>query len=812
MTHGGMILGILEEDSAVKKVQEKTNPFEVYVGAIKIFFYVAALAIIIYIILANILLPDERDTVPTKCRVFEAQWEQVLENGEKVPVQVPGKVEAEWGEVVTIATTLPEEIQNGEYLCFHSIWQDVEIYIDGNLRQSYTTKESRPFGKNSTTRFIFAALNEEDEGKELTYCFSSYSKYAGDMQSCYIGDRASIWTYLINRSGARTAVALLLILLSLFCIVVCLIMRLVYKRDFVLKYLAWALFFCAVWMLSETDFRQIIVPNVSSFVNIAYWSLMLIPFPLMIYMNEIQEKRYKKMYACIMTYSVITLIVTTILQISDLVQFVQLLSWIHLGLIAAMIGLIVTIAIDIFKKRISEYLLVGIGISGLLLAAVLEMIIYYAGAGMSLGAILGVGLLFLLITAVMKMGEDLAKSEKKKQQAIAGREAQAKFLASMSHEIRTPINIIVGMNEMILRENENPAVKDYAHNIQNASNMLLGLINDVLDFSKIESGQLELVEKSYRLASLIQDGILILNTRVGEKSISTQIDVDSGLPSGLWGDELRIRQVLTNLLSNAVKYTEKGSITLKAFYEPIDESHIKLCFSVTDTGVGIKGEDMPKLFDSFKRLDLEKNQNIQGTGLGLNIAKQLVEQMNGKIAVESEYGKGSTFSIFIPQKVMDSQPIGNLADSVQRERKKQEKPKELFTAPDAHVLVVDDNPVNLSLVKGLLKRTQIRVDLAKSGKQSLAFTRKKKYDIIFMDHMMPEMDGVETLHILREEEGNPNKDGIVIALTANAIAGCRERYLGYGFNDYFAKPIQADKLEEMLMEYLPSELVRRSFV
>lgn len=794
----------------MKEVQKKTTPFEAYFSAVKIFFYVAALAILIYIILANILLPDEREDFPTKCREFEAQWEQVLENGERVPAQVPGKVDAEWGEVVTLATKLPEEIQNGEYLCFRPTWQDVEIYIDGNLRQSYTTKESRFFGKNSTTRFLFLALQEEDEGKELTYCFSSYSKYAGDMRNCYIGDRADIWTYLVQRSGIRTAVALLLILLSLFCIVVCFILRLVYKRDFVLKYLAWTLFFSATWMLSESDFRQIFVPNISSLANIAYWSLMLIPFPLMIYMNEIQEKRYKKMYACLMAYSAATLIVTTGLQIWNLVQFVQLVSFIHLGLIGAIIGLLVTMTIDIFKKKISDYLFVAVGIFGLILTTILEMILYYAGVNMSLGAILGVGLLFLLITAVMKMGEDLARSEKKKQQAIAGREAQAKFLASMSHEIRTPINIIVGMNEMILRENENPAVKDYAHNIQNASNMLLGLINDVLDFSKIESGQLELVEESYRLASLIQDGILILNTRVGEKPISTQIDIDSGLPSGLWGDELRIRQVLTNLLSNAVKYTERGSITLKAFYEPIDENNIKLCFSVIDTGIGIKEEDMPKLFNSFKRLDLEKNRNIQGTGLGLNIAKRLVEQMNGEITVESEYGKGSVFSIVIPQKVMDSQPIGNLEDSVQKERKKQEEPKELFTAPDAHVLVVDDNPVNLSLVKGLLKRTQIKVDLAKSGKQSLAFTRKKKYDVIFMDHMMPEMDGVETLHILREEEENPNKDGIVIALTANAIAGCREMYLGYGFNDYFSKPIQADKLEEILMEYLPPELVRRS--
>ncbi len=793
----------------MEDAKERKNLLNIYISLAKIFFFIAICIGLFYLFFSVTVLPDERDAASTECRIFESQWERILEDGERVSAKVPGKVEAKWGEVVVLATTLPKKLYNGEYLCFRPIWQDVEVYVDGQLRESYNTEATRPFGANSVTRYVFVELNEEDAGKELTYHFSSKSKYAGTMQECLIGDRMSIWMYLLHRSGVRTAIFALLILLSLFCIVVCLILRIAYKRVLVGNYLAWTLFFCALWMLSESEFRQLIFKNVSAVANIAYWSLMLIPFPFIIYINDVQRGRYKQVYILPLAYSAAMLVIGTILQVFDIIQFVQQIPFIHAGLITAMAALIGTITIDAFKRKLSEYLWVGIGVYGMLLTAILEMALYYVGVSNSLGTILGAGLLFLLIMAIIKTGQDLFSTEKKKQQAVAAREAQAKFLASMSHEIRTPINVIIGMNEMILRENDNSAVNDFAYNIKNASNMLLGLINDVLDFSKIESGQLELVENTYNLASLIQDEILLLKARSAEKPLSTLIDIDSRLPLRLWGDELRIKQVLTNLLSNAVKYTKEGSVTLKAYYTPIDEVSLNLCFSVKDTGIGIKEEDKEKLFDSFKRLDLEKNRTIQGTGLGLNIVKQLVEQMQGNITVDSEYGKGSVFTVSIPQKIMDRQPIGSLEDSIQESRRDEQAVRGLFTAPEARVLIVDDNPVNLSLVKGLLKRTQIKVDLAKSGEQSLVFTRKKKYDVIFMDHMMPELDGVETLRKLRAEETNPNKDGIVIALTANAIAGCREMYLDYGFNDYFSKPIQADKLEWMLLQYLPEDKCKR---
>ena len=791
---------------------DNQNQSNAYTSFVKHFFFVFTVVIFLFGIVAEIVLPDERDSLSNNCRIFETDWEQVLPNGDKVPVDIPGKIPAEFGEVITLTTTLPQGLQNGESLCFRPIWQDVDIYIDGELRLTYSTKDSRPFGINSPMRYLFVKLSEADAGKELTYSFSSDSKYAGDMRDSYIGDELSIWVFLLESSGLHTLIAIFLLLLSLICIIVCFILKLVYKKALALNHLAWTIFFCAFWMLSEITFRQVLVKNISVLSCYAYWSLMLIPIPLMLFIDEMQEGRYRKVFFLPITYSVLITCIGTLLQVLDIAQFVQQIPFIHLGILMPIVCIIVTITIDAFRKKLGNYLFVGIGIYGMLLTAIIEMLLYYIGATLSLGTALAVGLLFLLIMAIIKTGQDLFRSEKKRQQAILAREAQAKFLANMSHEIRTPINAILGMNEMILRENDNKAVQDYAYNIQNASNMLLGLINDVLDFSKIESGQLELVEDTYSLATLIQDEMLLLNARAAGKPISTQLDIDPRLPSQCFGDELRIKQVLTNLLSNAVKYTEKGSVTLKAFFTQSDAETIQLCFSVIDTGIGIRPEDHAKLFDSFKRLELNKNRAIQGTGLGLNIAKQLVDLMQGEIIVASEYGKGSTFTIRIPQKVMNNQPLGNLEAALEQCRTKKKKTETLFTAPEATILVVDDNPINLTLMKGLLKRTQIQVDTAASGKECLELTKQKCYHLIFMDHMMPEMDGVEALHLLRADASNPNQNAFVVALTANAIAGCREMYLEYGFNDYFSKPVQADKLDDFLLEYLPKELVHQNAV
>ena len=788
--------------------KDKRNFFDDYTKVVKKVFIVVAFIVLTFFMVGELILPNERDVVSIECSVFETDWYHVLEDGERKKVEIPGKLPAEYGELVTIETQLPQDIFNRECLCFRIVWQDAEVYIDGELRESYTTKDSRPFGTNSAFRYLFVELYEEDAGKTLSFQFSSNSKYAGDVRTVYIGDRASIWLHFFNEFGSKTMVAVLLFVVSLLCIIVCTILQYVYRRKLSLKYLAWALFFCAFWMISEMEFRQLIFKNVSVLTNCTYMCLMLIPIPLTTYIDDVQAGRYRKIYKFPMIYSAIIMVVGAVLQVFDIVQFVEQLPFIHAGIAITMICIIGTIVWDAFTKKISGYFFVGVGLCGMLVSAIFELVLYYINPRYTLGAILSGGLLFLLVMAVVKTGQDWFESEKKKQQAILSSKAQAQFLANMSHEIRTPINAVIGMNEMILRENENEMIREYAHNIQSSSNMLLSLVNDVLDFSKIESGRLELVEGTYHLGSLLQDAMLLLNARATNKAISTQMEIDSNMPSKLYGDELRIKQILTNLLSNAVKYTKEGSVTLKAKCSLVDEENIVLNISVVDTGIGIKKDDLGKLFDSFKRLELSKNRNIEGTGLGLNIAKSLVELMNGYITVESEYGKGSTFIVSIPQRIIDSKPIGNLEESVRQYRNEQLKPGQRFIAPDARILVVDDNIMNLSVIKALLKRTQIQTEIAESGMKCLELTKKNKYDIILMDHMMPEMDGIETLHKLRADDENSNHNSVVIALTANAIAGCREMYMEKGFDDYCSKPVKADMLDALLLHHLPKDIVQ----
>ena len=773
----------------------------------KAFFCILAFVLFVVFILGQVLCKSERDGLSSNCELFTENWERILDNGERVPIEVPGKVEAEYGEVVTISTYLPENFDDNEVICFRSVWQDVEVYIDGELRASYNTDGTRPVGKNSAFRYIFVELEEEDAGKEIQYSFSSESKYAGATRKIYIGDKLGIWTRLVSESGVRTIITVFLLFLSLFCAFVCAILKFAYKKALPLTYLVWTMFFCSLWMLSEVEFRQIIFKNISALSAFTYFSLMIIPIPLSIYINDIQGGRYKKFHTISLIYAVVMFFVTTCLQAFNIVEFVQMVPLMHVGIGISIVCTIATITIDLFKKSISGYLSVGIGVYGLLFSALVEMYFYYVNSPFSIGTVLAIGLIFLLVMAIIKTGQDLMRSEKKKQEAIVAREAQARFLANMSHEIRTPINAVVGMNEMILRESNDDNVIEYAENIKSASTMLLGLVSDILDFSKIESGQYEIVEGDYDLISVIRDEKLILNTRAGEKQISIKLEVDPKIPSKLYGDDLRIKQIITNLISNAVKYTEKGSVTLKVHYETVDADNINLKFSVIDTGIGIKEEDMAELFDNFKRLELDKNRNVQGTGLGLSIAKQLAELMNGKLSVKSEYGKGSEFTLSVPQKVVDKKPIGNIEEVLDKAKGESTMNKNKFVAPKANMLIVDDNSMNLSVIKSLLKRTEIQVDTANGGKKCLELAAGKKYDIILLDHMMPELDGVETLQKIRENSNNPNKDGIIIALTANAIAGSREMYLEYGFTDYFTKPIQAEKLDELLLQYLPNELI-----
>ena len=382
--------------------------------------------------------------------------------------------------------------------------------------------------------------------------------------------------------------------------------------------------------------------------------------------------------------------------------------------------------------------------------------------------------------------------------------AKSAFLANMSHEIRTPINAILGLNTMTLRESDDPQIREYATEIEQAGNTLLSLINDILDISKVESGKMEIVPVEYDLSSVINDTVNMMSFKAKAKNLELKVDVDKNLPHKLYGDDVRIRQVLVNLLSNAVKYTEKGSVTLKVLGN-VSEDEVMLKYVVSDTGIGIKEEDMEKLFAKYERLDTIKNRNVEGTGLGMAITTKLLGLMNSSLDVQSTYGKGSTFSFELAQKVIDKEPIGDLNKRF-CQTKREDDSYVRFIAPDAKILVVDDNRTNRLVFKKLLQRIKVQIDEADSGQACLDMCCQKEYDIIFLDHMMPGMDGIETREKMRENTRCPNINTPVIALTANAISGSREFYLEAGFDDYISKPIEPKKLEKMIFDLLPEEM------
>lgn len=386
-------------------------------------------------------------------------------------------------------------------------------------------------------------------------------------------------------------------------------------------------------------------------------------------------------------------------------------------------------------------------------------------------------------------------------------ETKNRFFANMSHEIRTPINTIIGLNEMILREDVSDEIAENAIHIQEASKMLLALINDVLDMSKIESGKMEIVPVQYETGAMFSELVNIIWIRAHEKKLEFKIDISREIPSMLYGDEVRIKQIVTNLLTNAVKYTQKGYVTLTARGEQIGNNRILLTISVKDSGIGIKKEDMQYLFQSFKRVDEGKNSHIEGTGLGLSISSQLVSMMGGKITVDSIYQQGSVFTVQIEQDIVDINPMGRMDFMSRGTGQKRKRYQQSFEAPDAKVLIVDDNEMNLIVAKKLLRGTKIQVDLAKSGKECLDCTKHKLYNVIFMDHMMPQMDGVETLSKLRVQKNGLCRETPVIALTANVVPGADKIYRDMGFQGYLAKPITGSLLEAILLKYLPKELV-----
>ncbi|MCQ2494463.1 MAG: ATP-binding protein [Lachnospiraceae bacterium] len=410
-----------------------------------------------------------------------------------------------------------------------------------------------------------------------------------------------------------------------------------------------------------------------------------------------------------------------------------------------------------------------------------------------------------LIEKLNSMNEELALTVAALDQAS---KTKSQFLANMSHEIRTPINAILGMNEIAMRECDDSAQMAHLQDIESAGNNLLSIINDILDFSKIEAGKIDFFNEDYKVAFLIKDVVDLIEKKANDKGLKLNIDIDESIPEELCGDKNRILQAFVNVLNNAVKYTAEGSVTFKLSGEKKNDTTIILTAEISDTGIGIKEEDLVELFQSFSRIEEKRNRSIEGTGLGLAITQRLIEGMDGTIHVSSVYGEGSVFTMTIPQEIKSTEPLGDYKLRVTGE-KKHKKVECNVDATGVQILVVDDNSMNLKVSKGLLKPTNATVTLAGGGREALDLMAKQHFDIIFLDHMMPEMDGLETLSIAKKTD-HMCKNSKYIALTANAISGVREQFMEAGFDEFLSKPVKPQDLYHTVEQYMPKSNINNS--
>ena len=774
-------------------------------SSLRIIFISLLLFVSAWHIYAQITLPSEQNPRDYEYSTFDDNWYHVLSNGDRIPFEVPGSCDIAEGETFIIEKTLPDTIKSNSWLCFRTSRQDISIYIDNELRESYTTKNTRPFGVASVSAYLYVELDTEDIGKTISVQMTSDSTYSGVMRSVLYGDKTGILFSIYLDNFSIFIMAITMLILSAGCLILTFIIERYISIPLHLKYLCVSLLGVSLWLITQNKMRQFIFQNISATSSYSEFILLLLPIPLSIYMDSIQRNRYRHFYRIFETISLIHFAICTSLIASSTVDQSDVNAFIYIFLGVFFVIAFLTILTDIKNKYIKEYKYVAIGLIGVLFASMLQLLQAFNLETMLNGTLLCLGFLFLLVMDAFQTGIDIIHAEKAKQDALAASEAKARFLASMSHEIRTPINAVLGIDELIARESNEENIKEYAEDIRTAGRSLLAIVNDILDFSKIESGKMNIVPLEYDLASVVNDSCSMMKVKSDEKDLTFETVCDETLPSRLYGDEVRIRQILINLLSNAIKYTNEGSVTLSLGGKREDSGHYLLEISVADTGIGIKKESLPVLFDSFSRVDDYETHHIEGTGLGLSIVKNLVELMHGTIHVESTYGKGSVFTVTLPQGIISERPIGDLSNAYKNIPSAAYS--NILLAPDAKILVVDDIPINLKVFCGLLKDTMINIDTASSGREGLMKIRSNNYDMIFLDHMMPDLDGIEVLKLIKEMSETRKQLIPVIMLTANAILGAKEEYLQKGFDDYLSKPIQKEKLYKIIRQYLPEELL-----
>ena len=706
----------------------------------------------------------------------------------------------------TMVSVLPADIHDDSLFCVIA-GGDIAIYINGELRNDFYEERDIPYPGGCVKRFYFLTpVYPSDSGAEIRMERIGTTRRGFIYQDTFVAGSFGLVRYLMQEYGLEFMLSEIVMIFSLVIVIISIVMRLFYKHRIEVLYGAMSILVLSGWLITNSYLFPFIYGHYHVDGVMNYMLCLMIPFNLVFYLDALQHGRYRRVMNGVQMLGLANLIVWPVLHFTEVYSFPNALLYLDAIMGIQVVIVMVVLAVDLVRGYAGEYKYTALGFVGLLICGLLEIVTLNFLPVVNGNVLMVAGLTILLAMAVIQQVMDLKKLSDERQRAVDLSEAKTRFLASMSHEIRTPINSVLGMNEMILRETRDPVIAEYAESVRSSGRMLLMLVNDVLDFSKIEAGKMEINNAEYRLAALLKDIMPMLTERADGKGLELNTLLDGDVPDGQCSDEFRIKQILINLINNAIKYTDKGTVTLTVGGEYMGTDDYLLRLSIRDTGRGIREEDQKHLFEAFTRADIRKNGNIEGTGLGLAIVKSIVDSMDGSITVESTYGEGSEFTVTLPVEVNDRTPLG--ADFMETSgRPASDRDECDYSAPNADVLAVDDNNTNLKIVRFYLKRSGIVPDTCDSGAKAVEMCRDRHYDVILLDHMMPEMDGIETLKAIRDDERSMNRETPALVLTANALAGSRQIYIDAGFADYLTKPLDCSVLEQAVKRYLPPDKV-----
>ena len=896
----------------MKNTNSEDKAFRIGNRIIKISILLCILSTLSVFVYGQFFVKNE-DLYANQCDLFDEVWTYTDSNGVQHECRSGDKINIEYGEDVALSIKLPESIGDGNAL-FLKTDQDMESYIDDELRNTYDIDHAF-VGPNVKSIWLSITLRRSDAEKTLTIVHKNYKNDTYTLSDVYFGNRLGFSVQLIHDNIYVIILAFALITFGLIITIISLVYRVRIKNDFPLWYLSLGVFSAAMWLIFDNYTYPLLFRNYFVDGIISYMVALLIPFLFVAYINALLGRKYRLYYVVISALIIVNFWVLTILDFSSIADFNRTNGFSVAIICIGALFCLFSIIYDTFFKKNYKNISIAVGFSILVLLGIVELFHQRVPNHHNSGVFIAVGMLCLLAAAVLHEIRSISILRAEMLEAQEANQAKTTFLANMSHEIRTPMNAVIGMADLALREDLSDKVRDYLRQIQSSGKNLLNIINDILDFSKIESGKMDIVDERYEPLSELNDIANIMQTRIGNRPIDLFVLADPSIPHALSGDVMRIRQIIINLANNAVKFTHEGTIQIRITKEDLPDDKVMMTYHVIDSGIGIKEEDIEKLFISFQQVDSKRNRSAEGTGLGLAICKSLVEAMGGSIGVTSTYGKGSDFYFSIPQKVVDPTcelvvedaehkrvfsifENDQISEAFSREMKTlgvkakifsdiseyepsdykdyiilneekysypevqklldenkgltgliivpfdstfvSDKPNVRtlkrpettlnlvlafndrqsavrseeegqfsldFTAPDAKILVVDDNEINITVAEGLISPLQAQVSSAISAWDAIRLAKENDFDVILMDHMMPEMDGIEATKYIRENIVRA-KDTPIIALTANVMADARTMFTEAGMNDFVSKPVEVKNLISVLKKWIPKEKIK----